>query len=97
MHAHPVLRLPWRLVVGVVGTLVLLAGLVMMVTPGPGVAAALLGLVILSTEFCWARRLVRPAQIWFHRAERYGVRLKNDLLRRSRERRAARRRPPTSE
>ncbi|OOC54828.1 hypothetical protein NOSIN_14260 [Nocardiopsis sinuspersici] len=93
MHTHPVLHLPWRILVGTVGALVLLAGLLMMIAPGPGLAAVVLGLVIISTEFRWARRLVRPAQMWFHRAERYGMRLRNELLRRLRERRAARRRP----
>ncbi|WP_150236568.1 PGPGW domain-containing protein [Nocardiopsis quinghaiensis] len=92
MHTHPALRLPWRILVGTVGTIVILAGLIMLVVPGPGLAAVVLGLVIISTEFRWARRLVRPAQVWFHRAERYGIRLRNDLLRRVRERRSARRR-----
>ncbi|MFD6952346.1 hypothetical protein A6A08_09405 [Nocardiopsis sp. TSRI0078] len=93
MHTHPALHLPWRILVGTVGTVVILAGLLMMVAPGPGVAAVLLGLVVISTEFRWARRLVRPAQVWFHRAERYGIRLRNEIFRRVRERWAARRRP----
>lgn len=92
MHAHPVLRLPWVVLVGVVGVLIILAGLVMMVTPGPGVAAVILGLIVLSTEFRWARRVVSPARRWFHRAERYGQRLRAELLRRHRSRRALRRR-----
>lgn len=86
--------MPWRLLVGTVGTIVILAGFAMMVAPGPGVASVILGLVILSTEFRWARRLVRPAQVWFHRAERFAMRLRDDFLRRLRERRAGRRRRP---
>lgn len=45
----------WRIVVLVVGLVVLLAGVVMIVTPGPGIAAILLGLTILASEFRWAR------------------------------------------
>lgn len=87
MHTHPVLHLPWRLLVGTAGTLVILAGLLMMVAPGPGVAAVILGLVVLSTEFSWARRVVRPAQVWFHRAERFGMRLRAEAMKRYRARR----------
>ncbi len=46
----------WKVAVAVVGSAVLLAGLVMLATPGPGWAAILLGLAILSTEFEWAAR-----------------------------------------
>ncbi|PDP84692.1 hypothetical protein CQJ94_26890 [Glycomyces fuscus] len=94
MHTHPALHLPWRVLVGTVGAVVVLAGLLMMVVPGPGLASVVLGLVILSTEFRWARKVVRPAQVWFHRAERYGMRLREEFFRRLRERRTARRRRP---
>ncbi|MFD0773242.1 PGPGW domain-containing protein [Streptomonospora algeriensis] len=69
MHSHPVLSLTWRIVVATVGTLILLAGLVMCVTPGPGVAALILGLAILATEFNWARGILRYARQWAHRAK----------------------------
>lgn len=91
MHIHPVLHLPWRILVGTVGTVIILAGLLMMVTPGPGVAAVILGLVVLSTEFSWAQRLVRPARIWFRRAERFGMRVRAEAVRRYRARRELRR------
>ncbi|MGW9349354.1 PGPGW domain-containing protein [Nocardiopsis flavescens] len=91
MHTHPVLHLPWRILVGTAGTLIILAGLVMMVAPGPGVAAVILGLVVLSTEFRWAQRVVRPAQVWFRRAERFGMRVRADAVRRYRARRELRR------
>ncbi|MFE3460708.1 PGPGW domain-containing protein [Nocardiopsis aegyptia] len=96
MHTHPALHLPWRVLVGTVGTVVILAGLVMMVFPGPGVAALLLGLVILSTEFRWANSLVRPVRVWSRRVERFGHRKKDEYLARWRTRRAARARrtPP---
>jgi hypothetical protein len=37
---------------------VLLAGLSMLVLPGPGVIVIILGLVILATEFAWAERVL---------------------------------------
>jgi uncharacterized protein (TIGR02611 family) len=90
MHTHPALHLPWRLLVGTVGTVVILAGLAMLVVPGPGIAAILLGLVILSTEFRWANGLVRPVRVWSRRVERFGQRKKDEFLGRWLERRAAR-------
>lgn len=89
MHSHPALRLPWRILVGTVGTVVVLAGIVFFVTPGPGVAALLLGLLILSTEFRWAHRLLKPARTWARRAEQYAERRKDEYVRRRRERKAA--------
>ena len=46
-----------KLIVGLVGVAVLAAGVVMLVTPGPGIVAILAGLAILSTEFNTAQRL----------------------------------------
>jgi uncharacterized protein (TIGR02611 family) len=54
-------RHAWRGVVLVVGLVLIAAGLVMLVTPGPGIAAILGGLALLSTEFDWAKRLLN----WF--------------------------------
>src|SRR2546427_5142225 len=34
------------------------SGVIMLVTPGPGIAAILLGLGLLAAEFVWARRLM---------------------------------------
>jgi uncharacterized protein (TIGR02611 family) len=42
----------------VVGFTLLLAGVVMIVTPGPGWLVILLGLGLLAAEFVWARRLM---------------------------------------
>jgi uncharacterized protein (TIGR02611 family) len=39
-----------------VGMTLLVAGAAMLVLPGPGIAVILLGLVVLSAEFHWARR-----------------------------------------
>jgi uncharacterized protein (TIGR02611 family) len=48
----------WRLAVAIVGFTVTLVGVVMLVTPGPGWLAILLGLGVLGVEFVWARRLL---------------------------------------
>lgn len=42
----------------VIGFTILLIGVVMLVTPGPGWAAIFGGLAILAAEFVWARRLL---------------------------------------
>ena len=55
---HRFARHAWRVVVLVVGLALVAAGLVMLVTPGPGIAAIIAGLALLSTEFDWAKRLL---------------------------------------
>jgi uncharacterized protein (TIGR02611 family) len=45
----------WRLAVFTVGAAVLLAGLAMLLLPGPGWAAIFVGFAILASEFAWAR------------------------------------------
>jgi tellurite resistance protein TerC len=44
-----------RMVIAIVGTTVLLIGVVMIVTPGPALVMIPVGLAILSIEFAWAR------------------------------------------
>jgi len=56
----------------VIGFFVLFAGVVMLVTPGPGWAAIAIGLVLLSTEFQWAHRLL-------HRIKKQGIRIRDSL------------------
>ena len=48
-----------RLVLITVGGIVFLAGLSMLILPGPGILVALVGLGILAREFEWADRLLR--------------------------------------
>ena len=45
-----------KIVVAVAGGSVLLAGIVMIVLPGPAILVIPLGLAILATEFHWAKR-----------------------------------------
>jgi tellurite resistance protein TerC len=48
-------KLARRIVIAVIGGTILLGGIIMLVTPGPGVAIILLGLAILAAEFTWAK------------------------------------------
>lgn len=56
IRGRPTVDLAYRLVVGVVGTVVLAVGILAIPYPGPGWAIVFLGLAILATEFSWARR-----------------------------------------
>jgi uncharacterized protein (TIGR02611 family) len=47
-----------RVVVAIIGFLVVLAGLAMLVLPGPGLLVIAIGLGILALEFVWAERLL---------------------------------------
>lgn len=42
-------------VVAVTGFALITVGVIMLVLPGPGIAAIALGFVVLATEFAWAR------------------------------------------
>jgi uncharacterized protein (TIGR02611 family) len=46
----------------IVGMTLLIAGAAMLVLPGPGIAVMLLGLVVLSAEFLWAKRVLTWAR-----------------------------------
>jgi uncharacterized protein (TIGR02611 family) len=55
VRRNSLLNNAWRVAVFTVGSLVLLAGLAMLVLPGPGWAAIFVGFAILATEFAWAK------------------------------------------
>ena len=59
---QPKLRTPRKVVVAVVGGTVLLAGIAMVVLPGPAFLVIPLGLAILATEFIWARRWLKKVR-----------------------------------
>ena len=67
------------------GTTLLIAGAAMLVLPGPGIAVMLLGLVVLSAEFQWAKR----ALAWMR--ERF-----TDLREQAKARLPGNRQPPRS-
>lgn len=52
----------WRVGVMVVGFALLAGGLVMMVTPGPGLLLIIAGLAVLATEFAWAQAMLDRAK-----------------------------------
>ena len=51
-----------RIVVLAVGSTVVLIGIVMLVTPGPGLVVIPIGLAILGAEFAWARIWLRKVR-----------------------------------
>lgn len=48
-------QLARRIVIAVIGGTVVLAGVIMLVTPGPGLVVIPFGLAILALEFAWAK------------------------------------------
>jgi uncharacterized protein (TIGR02611 family) len=59
-----VTRMIYRTVVLAVGMALFVLGIALLVFPGPGWPAIILGLVILASEFVWARRLLAPIRRW---------------------------------
>ena len=68
LHRNRAMSATTKLVVTVVGSAVLVAGLIMMVTPGPGLVGIVAGLAILATEWDWADRWLRAARRKLHEA-----------------------------
>lgn len=58
IRATPTGRLTLKIAIGTVGTLVVVAGVVLIPFPGPGWAVVILGLAIWALEFAWAKRLL---------------------------------------
>ncbi|WP_026423554.1 TIGR02611 family protein [Actinokineospora inagensis] len=61
-NRNPTTRTVWRAGVGVVGGLVLVAGVVLIPYPGPGWLIVFAGLAILAAEFAWAHRALTYAR-----------------------------------
>lgn len=55
---HPTIR---KVVVGIVGGILFVAGIIMIVTPGPAFILIPLGLLLLASEFKWAERWLQRA------------------------------------
>jgi uncharacterized protein (TIGR02611 family) len=51
-----------RIAISVVGGLLVLAGLVFLVLPGPGFLLIIAGLAVLATEYVWAQRALNYAK-----------------------------------
>jgi len=67
----PVVR---KLVYSVIGTTVVLIGIVMIVLPGPAIIVIPIGLAILASEYAWARRIIRRGTVFAGRWRRPKVR-----------------------
>jgi len=67
---NPTGRLALKIGIGVLGSLVVAVGIVLIPFPGPGWAIVILGLAIWAIEFAWARRLLhftkKHVQSWTH-------------------------------
>ena len=61
-------RLVWRIVIGVIGGVVTVAGAIALVGPGPGILIVLAGLGILATEFAWAARVMVHTRTYAQKA-----------------------------
>lgn len=58
----------WQAGVLLLGFGLVLAGIAMLVLPGPGWATIILGFIVLASEYAWARRLLDPVRRWASRA-----------------------------
>lgn len=68
---HELARYGRKVAVGLVGGVVLAAGVAMLVLPGPGLVVVAAGLAILAIEFAWAQRARRRVE---HRARKLAER-----------------------
>jgi uncharacterized protein (TIGR02611 family) len=62
LRRRPGLNLAYRILVGVVGTAVLIAGIIAIPYPGPGWLILFAGLAILGSEFQWAQRVLHSTR-----------------------------------
>jgi uncharacterized protein (TIGR02611 family) len=69
VRRNALLNSAWRITVFTVGMAVLLAGVAMLILPGPGWAAIFVGFAILATEFAWARTALSRAKDTANRAK----------------------------
>ncbi|HEY0168720.1 MAG TPA: TIGR02611 family protein [Jatrophihabitans sp.] len=58
----------WRVLIGTLGTVIVLVGLALIPLPGPGWLIVFIGVAVWATEFYWAQRLLqyghRMVQHW---------------------------------
>ena len=69
---RPWLALAYKITIALLGGIVILAGIAMLVLPGPGWLTIFLGLAILGSEFHWARKILTWLRRKVHQyADRY--------------------------
>ena len=59
-----------KIVIGVIGTTILLIGVALIVLPGPAFVVIPIGLGILASEFVWARGVIRRGRIFVKKIHR---------------------------
>ncbi len=67
-----IIRQVRKLIIGAIGSTVVLIGLAMIVLPGPAFVVIPLGLGILAIEFEWARHLLKKVKAKWRRRGRAG-------------------------
>jgi uncharacterized protein (TIGR02611 family) len=84
LRLNPMLDLSWRITVLTIGGVVVATGIALLALPGPGWATIFVGLVILASEFTWARRSLDWARARAHDAREKAmapeVRRRNQLV-----------------
>jgi uncharacterized protein (TIGR02611 family) len=84
LRLNPMLDLTWRITVLTIGGVVVATGIALLALPGPGWATIFVGLVILASEFTWARRSLDWARARAHDAREKAmapeVRRRNQLV-----------------
>ncbi len=68
-----------RVVILVVGTALVVAGLAMLVLPGPGILVIIGGLAVLASEFAWAETMLDKAK---DQAQKAGQAAKRSIFKR---------------
>ena len=58
-----------KILVSVAGGTILLGGLIMLITPGPGWLLIILGLGLLATEYVWAHHLLSRAKDYYEKTK----------------------------
>ena len=53
-----------KIITGVVGSILIALGIVLLFIPGPGLLLILAGLALLSIDFPWARRMMERVKRW---------------------------------
>jgi uncharacterized protein (TIGR02611 family) len=58
VQRYRALHLTWRAVIFFIGVAIVVGGIAMLVLPGPGWVAIIVGFSVLATEFVWAQRML---------------------------------------
>jgi len=63
IYRHLSLKQAKRIGIAIIGFTILLVGILLIVLPGPAILVIPLGLVVLGSEFVWARRLLKKLRL----------------------------------